>query len=413
MTRHPENFAKNPEAETSVRGPRPMALHLANGLSVWREAANGAAKLRLSTVGWHSAVRGAADELRALVRTEDDWHRLAGAVRKGADARARKMLEGMNAYLTHPYVRPRSDAQVALTLGSCRLHDFGGTGTPILMVPSLINPYYVLDLMPGRSLAAYLKAAGYRPYLVEWHDPGLAELGFGLSDFVMKRLKPFLEHVSGTANGPVPVVGYCMGGTLTLALAARAADLISRLVLVAAPWDFATEKPPAGRKYAGIMSEALARLPGGIPLPVDSVQAFFTSVDPTLSDRKFRAFADMDKESEAACFFVALERWANTGAPLPRRVAEDLLLGWYRENRPARGLWHVDGRPVLLDSVTCPVWIAAPEQDRLVPQASAYAAAHGLPNAVCHDPGAGHVGMMVGSRAKTGLWQPMLEWLQA
>lgn len=204
-----------------------------------------------------------------------------------------------------------------------------------------------------------------------------------------------------------------MGGTLTLALAARAADLVSKLVLVAAPWDFATEKPPAGRKYAGFMSEALTRLPVGMPIPIDSVQAFFTSVDPTLGDRKFRAFADMDKESEAACFFVALERWANTGAPLPRRVAEDLLLGWYQENRPARGLWHVGGSPVQLDSVTCPVWIAAPEQDRLVPQTSAYAAAHGLPNSVCHDPGAGHVGMMVGSRAMTGLWQPMLEWLQA
>ncbi len=413
MMQYPEICAADLEAKTSVKGPRPLSLHLSNGLSVWREAANGAAQLRSSTAGWHSTVRGAADELRALVRNEDDWHRLITAVRSGADARARRMLEGMNAYLTHPYVRPESEATVALTLGSCRLHDFGGNGLPVLMVPSLINPYYVLDLMPGRSLAAFLKAAGYRPYVVEWHDPGAEELGFGLSDFVMKRLKPLLEHVSGSVSGPVPVIGYCMGGTLTLALAARAADLVSKLVLVAAPWDFATEQPPAGRKYAGIMSEALARLPGDMPLPIDSVQAFFTSVDPTLSDRKFRAFADMNKESEAACFFVALERWANTGAPLPRRVAEDLLLGWYRENRPVRGLWHVDGRPVRLNSVTCPVWIAAPEQDRLVPQASAYAAASGLPNAVCHDPGAGHVGMMVGSRAKTGLWQPMLEWLQA
>jgi len=413
MTRRPSDHLLPFSAEALVKGPRPLALHLANGLSVWREAGSGAAHLRTGTAGWHKAVKDPARSLRSLVRSEDDWRRLVAAVRRRAEGRSAEMLEGINAYLAHPYERPASDAITALEIGSCRLHDFGGAGAPILLVPSLINPHHVLDLMPGRSLTAFLKAAGYRPFLVEWYNPGPEELTFGVSDFVMQRLLPFLDHVGAVAGAAVPVIGYCMGGTLTVALAARAADRVSRLVLVAAPWDFATDKPPAGRKYARVMAETLAQLPDDMPLPVDAVQAFFTSVDPTLSDRKFRAFGNMDPESEAAHFFVALERWANTGAPLPRQVAEDTLIGWYRENRPARGAWHVDGSPVELGDIRCPVWIAAPEQDRLVPQASAYAVAAGLPDAVCHDPGAGHVGMMVGSRAESGLWQPMLDWLRA
>jgi polyhydroxyalkanoate synthase len=400
------------QAATVVKGPRPMGLHLANGLSLWREAPAAAARLRTGTPGWHPNLKEAAEGLRTLVSSAQDWDRFTGAVAARASARATKMLSGITAYLNHPYERPASDTSICLELGACKLHDFGGSGTPILMVPSLINPYHVLDLMPRRSLATYLKGAGYRPFLVEWYDPGHEELGFDTGDFIMKRLIPFLKHVTTLAGRPVPVIGYCMGGTLALGLAARAVMDVAKLVLVAAPWNFATSKPPAGRKYARVMSDALARVPAGMPLPIDAVQAFFTSVDPTLSDRKFRQFADMDPSSEAARFFVALERWANTGAPLPRRVAEDTLIGWYQENRTATCRWMVGGAPVDPADVRCPVWIAAPEQDRLVPQACAYAAADGLRDAVCHDPGAGHVGMMVGSRAETGLWHPMLDWLR-
>lgn len=416
MTAHPNEGASSArslwmESEAAIRGPRPMSLHLANSLMIWREAGAGARRLRAGTGVWHSGVKDSLLMLKELLRSDEDWQAFYGAVEKKASGRSDTMLQGIAKYLAHPYHRPESQASIALQVGSCRLYDFGGEGEPILLVPSLINPHYVLDLKPGRSLAEYLKGHGYRPYLVHWYDPGEEELTFGIGDFVMKRLKPFLEHAAGVAGGPVPVLGYCMGGTLTTALAARVPELVSKLALVAAPWNFDTKKPHAGKKYAPVFAEALAKLPDGMPLPVDAVQTFFTSVDPTLNDRKFRKFATMDPESEAAEFFVALETWTNTGAPLPRRVAEEAMIGWYRDNTPGRGEWYVDGAPVRLQDVACPVWIAAPEADRLVPQESAYSMMAELKNAVCHDPGAGHVGMMVGSKAKAGLWEPLVKWL--
>lgn len=390
-----------------------MGLHLSNSLMIWRESVTGSKQIRFDNSFWHSGVRNSLDMLKGLMRTEEDWRAFHEAVARQASARADKMLEGIAKYLAHPYRRPESQAVEAVRIGNCRLLDFGGDGKPILMAPSLVNPHYVLDLMPGRSLAAFLKAHGYRPYVVNWYDPGEEELGFGISEYVMKRLLPFLKHVTSVAGGRVPVLGYCMGGTLTTALAARAQAYISRLALVATPWNFDTVKPHAGRKYAPVMAEALAKLPAGMPLPVDAVQTFFTSVDPTLNDRKFRRFADMDPASAEAEFFVALETWANTGAPLARRVADEVMLGWYRDNQPGEGRWHVGGAPVRLSDVDCPVWVAAPEEDRLVPQESAYAMLKGLRDATVHDPGAGHVGMMVGSKARKGLWEPLINWLEA
>ena len=39
---------------------------------------------------------------------------------------------------------------------------------PLLIVPSMINRHYVVDLMPGRSLVGHLVEAGIDCYLVDW-----------------------------------------------------------------------------------------------------------------------------------------------------------------------------------------------------------------------------------------------------
>jgi hypothetical protein len=43
--------------------------------------------------------------------------------------------------------------------------------TPVLLVPSLINRHYVLDLQPGRSFAAWLVARGHDVFIVDWGTP--------------------------------------------------------------------------------------------------------------------------------------------------------------------------------------------------------------------------------------------------
>ena len=44
--------------------------------------------------------------------------------------------------------------------------------TPILLVPSLINRWYVLDLAPGRSFAGWLVEQGHDVYIIDWGSPG-------------------------------------------------------------------------------------------------------------------------------------------------------------------------------------------------------------------------------------------------
>jgi polyhydroxyalkanoate synthase len=59
-----------------------------------------------------------------------------------------------------------------------------------------------------------------------------------------------------------------------------------------------------------------------------------------------------------------------------------------------------------------PTFVAAPGRDRIVPRESARILADLIPNAVLHEPAAGHVGMVAGAAAERALWQPLLAWLR-
>ena len=67
----------------------------------------------------------------------------------------------------------------------------------------------------------WLAGQGLRPLLLDWGTPGPAEAAFDLGRYGAERLVPALAEARRLAGRPVPVIGYCMGGTLAVGLAAR------------------------------------------------------------------------------------------------------------------------------------------------------------------------------------------------
>ena len=142
------------------------------------------------------------------------------------------------------------------------------------------------------------------------------------------------------------LLGYCMGGLLALALAARRQCDVSGMALLATPWDFHADGPEQGRLAAATLPAMAPLLELLGEMPVDAIQALFAALDPQMVQRKFLAFARLDPASPKAAAFVALEDWLNDGVPLSGPVARECLLHWYGENRTARGTWRVAGKPV-------------------------------------------------------------------
>jgi polyhydroxyalkanoate synthase len=393
-------------------GPRPLALHLLTAYGTWLSSRAALPLLKSGSLPWRLEFAVAAKRLQGKL-AEVELDDILGALDAELSARADAFLAGLTRYRRHPYRRAASDPPVLWQDGTTRVLDYGAAGDPpVLLVPSLVNRAYILDLTPEKSLVRFLAAQGLRPLLVDWGSPGALERGFTLTDYIAGRLDAAAVAAADAAGAKLAVVGYCMGGLLALALAARQPRLVRALALLATPWRFHAERAGQARllgAFAEPFAVAFAAL--GV-VPVDVLQALFAALDPLLALRKFTRFAALPQDSAAATGFVALEDWLNDGIPLALPVARECLGDWYGADTPGRGLWRVAGMPVQAERVTQPSLVVVPAQDRIVPPATAAALWTMLPAAERLQPPLGHIGMMVGGEAPREVWQPLARWLR-
>lgn len=351
-----------------------------------------------------------------------DQQRFGEALQREIGRRMERMADGILAYRRHPVQRDLENPPAAWSEGNTRLLDYGAThkaarartARAVLVVPSLINRWEVLDLTAEKSLLRAMAAAGLRPYLVDWGTPDDDERRFDLAAYIA-RLERALAFVAKRSRRSPAVMGYCMGGTMTVALTARRPRKVARLALLAAPWDFHADK--AGHAFLLSMGPMLADAADKIgELPVDILQTLFWSLDPWLAAKKFERFLRLEPGSAGAREFVLLEDWINSGAPLAGPVARECLIGWYGDNLPGTGKWVVDGKRILPSKIARPSLVMIPSGDRIVPPQSASALAdprRGLKNVTRHDLPLGHIGMVVSGRARELCWTPLIDWLKA
>lgn len=326
---------------------------------------------------------------------------IAARVCAGDRARLADVLKGLARYQALPPALPRPLAPEVLRVGGVVLRDHGkagadGAGKPVLVVPSLINPPHVLDLGPGRSLLAGLRAQGLRPLMLDWGQPE----PLGLGALVSERLVPLLAGLGET----VPVLGYCLGGTLAIALAAVAP--VERLALLAAPWQFSGYEEMARARLADWWGQVatLAAPLGAVPM--EMVQPAFWALDEAGLVTKYARLASADEAALAV--FAELEDWSNSGVPMALAAAAELADGLFGADLSGRGQWRVGGERVDAGQMKLPVLDVIAGQDRIVPAAAALSAGGlGTPLRLP----AGHVGMVVGRRAPEMLWAPLAAFL--
>ncbi|MBE7635697.1 alpha/beta fold hydrolase [Sneathiella sp. P13V-1] len=399
-------------------GPRPMGLHLGLGsLTV----TSSVAALPLAQIGnfpWLPELEEEADALSAKLQ-QFTLPELMLAVGKMGQSRLSGMLTGIQKYHRHPYRRKISDHKIIWKQQGCCLQEFAdkklSLGAPLVfLVPSLVNRSYILDLKENRSFAAFLQSKGFRAVLLDWGVPEGDVASFSLADYFNNILFPAFEFLkSAYPESPKHLLGYCMGGTMSVAVAERYQSDLTSFMAVAAPWDFHAGLGEVGKTMFSATQQWQQVIATFGNLPVDILQTFFTALDPNLCMKKFNMFNQMDMSSERAEDFVALEDWLNDGVPLAGKVAMECLGSWYGDNAPHKGEWILGDNPVCPQNITIPSMIAVPKSDKIVPPQSALSLAEQLENATIVTPPSGHVGMMAGARACSGLWSNVTEWIES
>ena len=98
-------------------------------------------------------------------------------------------------------------------------------GVPLLIVPPMINKFYIFDLAPGRSLIEYLVGRGQQVFMISWRNPDERHRDWGLDSYagaVVDALDAIAE-ISGVERAHV--LGNCAGGMLAATMASHLADV--------------------------------------------------------------------------------------------------------------------------------------------------------------------------------------------
>ena len=295
------------------------------------------------------------------------------------------------------------------TDGTAKLYRFRGNedsdkGPAVLLVPSLINRWYVLDLREGASLVAACLDAGLDTYCLDWGEPGDEDRYLSWED-VLDRLGRAVKRVKRfSGKDSLGLLGYCMGGTLASIYTALNPDEVDGLINLAGPVDF----DHAGT--LGLMTdkrwfdaEAIAAAGNVTP---DQMQSGFVALRPTTQISKWITLADRVFQPEFLKAFRALDTWANDNVAFPAAAYKTYIEDLYQDNKLVKGEHYVAGRRVDLSNIEVPVMTIAAAKDHICPEP----AARGLHDAVGSKEkemvvvGGGHVGAVVGSRAQRELY---------
>jgi polyhydroxyalkanoate synthase subunit PhaC len=312
-------------------------------------------------------------------------------------ALAARALAGVRRYGAAPRTAP--EPPPSITIGPLTARVAGESGPLVLLVPSLINPASVMDLAPDKSLLRWLGAQGFRPRLVDWGEPTLAERELDLAGHVEQKLLPTLAAL----GEPVHLVGYCLGGVL--ALAAAQLSQVQSLTMIATPWHFARYPDAARQQLAALWALQGPAVEQIGLLPMELLQTAFWNLDPERTVAKFAALADYAVDDPRLANFVRLEDWANAGAPLIAAAGRDLFERLIRDDASGNGAWRVGGQLINPATLPCRARQLTAANDRIAPAATA---CDSIPAIACPS---GHVGMMVGSGAEDGCWVPLRDWL--
>ncbi len=248
---------------------------------------------------------------------------------------------------------------------------------PVLIVPSWILKYYILDLSPHNSLVRYLVTQGHTVFMMSWHNPGKESRDLGLSDYLERGLFAAIERVRAiAANAPIHGAGYCLGGTL-LAIGAEVlgrdggpkAAALKTATLFAAQTDFSE--------------------PGELGLFIDASELAYLEalmweqgyLDGRQLANAFQLLHARDLMwSRLATEYLLGQRvqatdlmaWNADTTRLPYRLHSETLEDLYLHNCLAEGKYCVRGRPVALADLDLPMFVVGTERDHVSPWPSVY-----------------------------------------
>lgn len=297
---------------------------------------------------------------------------------------------------------------------------------PLVLVPPLGVYAWIFDLMIERSLVRYFLAQGFEVYLIDWGNPKEPEhRALSLESYVLdwfpKAMSAIREH---SGEEQVSMMGYCMGGLLSLLYLAASKDKnVHNLVTIASPVDMrkmgvagaisaALEVPTRMvRRYTNFRLEQIK--PDSFHVPAKWVSFAFKMSSPLSAVTSYVDMVRNLADTEYLIRYMSMNEWFNNMTDYAGGTVQDIIKKLGLHNRLAKGLVRIGDQEVNFKDIDCDLLAFAGNSDAIVPIAAAYKVMDvvGSRDKRFHLVPGGHAGVFTGGKAASTTWAISRDWL--
>ena len=285
--------------------------------------------------------------------------------------------------------------------------------TPILVVGSLINRHYILDLLPERSVIRYFQQLGFDVYATDWRMPTIKDENMSLVSYAHDYLENAVdkvEEITGSRN--VTLFGYCWGGILSLIYSALHPENVKNLILHATPVDFG--KPPTVLEswIKDLDVKKFVDTFGNVPSSFLNIA--FVLRNPLEAALKYQFYFSQPRSTKEMMQFFAVESWLYDSVPIIGKAFEQIITDVYKKNLLIQNKMKLGENIVDLKNITMPVLNIVGTRDDLVSPESSRTITDIVSSKdkkTLEFP-TGHVGLCISRTAHQKLWPEVGKWLK-
>ena len=307
---------------------------------------------------------------------------------------------------------------------------------PILIVPSCIMKYYILDLSPHNSMVKYLVDQGHTVFMISWRNPDETDRDLGMDDYLRLGLMDAMAAVKSQTNEPrLHALGYCLGGTfLAIAAAVLAKNKtqkpnkriqngmpeLASVTLLAAQTDFSEP----GELGVFIDDDQLKSL------KEDMAQKGYLSGRQMAGAFQFLNSRDLIWSRHTHRYLLGEEElgmdmmsWNADTTRLPERMHSEYLHSLFLHDSLAKGHFKFEGQGVALMNIQAPMLVVGTVRDHVSPWRSVYKihlltdtdttfilAAGGHNAGIISEPGHAHRSYQMNQVKRGHAWTPPEDW---
>jgi polyhydroxyalkanoate synthase len=269
---------------------------------------------------------------------------------------------------------------------------------PVLMVYSLVNKQYLVDIQEKRSLVKKLLEEGLDVYIIDWGYPGQADKYLTMEDYIDGYINNAVDFVREKHGlDAINLFGICQGGLMGVIYASLYPEKAKNLLTTVMPFSFDPKDCVLNRFAVEMNVNAVIDAAHGL-LTGQAMKVGFLMLKPfEMNFDKYLFFLEILDNKDAVMDFLRLDAWgfdspAQAG-PMLAKFVKDL----YQDNRLAKNELIVGGRLVDLNNIKMPVLCMVAQKDHLAPPACAKPFVDAIPSAdkTLLELPVGHVDMFV------------------